>query len=332
MAQNKQVIFNVGCALSVYTETDDKIILNDLGKSANFNPVTDFLEPLFDKRNCAKNNGKYTVDQLIISHPHKDHISAIQDFNKNFQANLLTCPNDKDGQSENEKIDWDLTGIDMSDESVKTLIKMWDGRNLPLQSSMGIGSSAQQYIYWIPPKVVGDTSELLSESYANNISLLTVYRINGHTTLLPGDLQKEGLKHILKNDYHDADGHGSASNGSLKNILLKHRVCILVAPHHGLRSAFSIELFDAMNKKKTRCLNIISEKKNNSDDNRDVDSRYSSADYCDGDNNLESGNGQTPNYQRKTSEGHICIDYRNGSVPQFTIIQDNDMLIEWFCN
>ena len=124
--------------------------------------------------------------------------------------------------------------------------------------------------------------------------------------------------------------HRDAASESLKSLLSKHRVCTLIAPHHGLKSAFSTDLFNVIYSKKTRCLNVISEKKNNPDENRTVDSRYSSADFCDGDNNLDSGNGSTPNYQRKTSEGHICVDYSNGSSPQYLIVKNTDELIKWF--
>ena len=103
----KQVIFNVGGALSTYTEFDDKKLLIDLGKSTDFNPITDFLLPLYNQRNAKKSiyaTDKYFIDQLIISHPHRDHLSAITDFNTNFYPDLLTCPNDNEGMPEGHKI------------------------------------------------------------------------------------------------------------------------------------------------------------------------------------------------------------------------------------
>lgn len=330
MLKNRQVVFNVGGALSVYTETDNKIVINDLGKSDSFNPVIDFMLPLFKKRNSKKEDNKYKVDQLIISHLHKDHISAITDFYQYFSPDLLTCPNDKHNQPTDEILNWELLNIDTDDESVKTIKEMWENRRPPLTTSINIGANAEQNIFWIPPKIVESTNALRNESYANNTSLLSVYRINGHTVLLPGDLQKEGIKHLLENDYHDYENHRSAARETLKNILTKHRVCVLVAPHHGLESAFSVDLFQIMYSGKTRCLNIISEKINNPDENRNVDSRYSSQIYCDGDNNLLSTNNSPNNYQRKTSGGHICIDYSDGFRPKFTIIQETDELMNWF--
>lgn len=329
---HRQVIFNVGGALSVYTETDNKKIINDLGKSDKFNPITDFLAPLFDKRKIAKSNGKYNIDQLIISHPHKDHMSAIEEFNESFSADLITCPNSNvktDGdyeQPECELVNWNGNGMcDSKDSSLNELKQMIDDRSLPLRVVL---DNMKQYIYWIPPQFVEEDDTLNKESYANNISLLTVYRINGHLVVLPGDLQKEGLAHILEADYHGRKGHGVMI--SLKTVLDRDPVSVLIAPHHGLNTSFSIELFDSMKGGKTKCLNIVSEKVNNPDENRTVDGRYAQEKYCEGKNNLESGNGSDSNYMRKTSGGHICIDYSDSNLPKFYIISDADELIDWW--
>jgi mRNA degradation ribonuclease J1/J2 len=90
----KQVVFNVGGALSTYIEFDENTLMVDIGKSDSFNPIIDFLLPLYKKSNRRKyslDNTKYYISQLIISHPHNDHISAIEDFNKYFYPELLTC-------------------------------------------------------------------------------------------------------------------------------------------------------------------------------------------------------------------------------------------------
>lgn len=77
----KTIIFNVGSAFSAYVENAEKKIVIDLGTGNNFSPVNDFLIPLFDKRQEAKGqDGRYSINQLIISHPHNDHISDIEDF------------------------------------------------------------------------------------------------------------------------------------------------------------------------------------------------------------------------------------------------------------
>lgn len=100
-------------------------------------------------------------------------------------------------------------------------------------------------------------------------------------------------------------------------------VDFLVCPHHGLRSSFSTELFDAMKDGKTKKLNIVSEK-SATDDKRNVDSRYSSTDYCEGDNNLSTEENIV--CQRKTSQGHIFID-DDGTV---TVESDIKKIIDKF--
>lgn len=66
-------------------------------------------------------------------------------------------------------------------------------------------------------------------------------------------------------------------------------------------------------------MNIIPEKSLSSDDVRTVDSRYSTSEYCKGNNNLSTKD--KPVYQRKTSNGHIYIN-ENGDVEVLTDITD----------
>lgn len=314
----KQVIFNVGGALATYTEIDDKKIIVDIGKSEDFNPVIDFLLPLFEKRKNKKSKeepSKFYIDQLILSHPHNDHIACIKDFDESFYVELLTCPHNNDDMSkdeearEKEKVNWELFE---KNDNLDYLRKMFKGRRPPLVESY----KDKQFIYYLQPKVVEDSEDLNSaENYPNNISISTFFIINGHRIYLPGDIQKNGMKELLEKKFH-------------LRKKLEAGVDILIAPHHGLRSSFSAEMFKSMKNGKTRCLNIISEKPN-TDDSRNVDSRYSSSDYCSGENNL--GTKDEPSYQIKTSHGHIFIDYSQRDNPKIEIISDVDELIKRFC-
>lgn len=311
----KQVIFNVGGALSTYTEFDDKKLIIDLGKSQDFNPIIDFLLPLYKRRQSKKSNyaeDKYFIDQLIISHPHRDHLSAITDFNTYFHPDLLTCPNDNEGMPEGHKINWSLVGNE-EEEWMKTLKEMLIGRNPPLRTT----SDQNEFIYYLPAENVEKDKVLSVESYCNNISIATFLIVNNYRVFLPGDLQKAGVEKIIEN------------NHLLKNKL-KGGVDVLIAPHHGLKSSFSTVLFDNMKDKKTNSLNIVSEKPNNPKEPRDVDTRYSSSDYCQGNNNLTGGNGIDKCYQVKTSRGHVFIDYSNKNHPKFEIITDIKELLKKF--
>lgn len=305
----KQVIFNVGGALSTYLEFDNNTLLIDMGKSDEFNPINDFLLPLYNKRNSkisSYSNSKYHIDQCIISHPHNDHISSIQDFDKYFHPEYITCPNDNQGQDEKFKINWEL--IDDND-NVRTLRNMLKNRYPPLVSV----NEQNEFIFYILPKTVENNTELSNESYCNNISIAVYVNINGTKVLIPGDLQKAGMEYLINSDINFYNK-------------LREGVDILIAPHHGLRSSFSTVMFDTIKGKKTRCINIISEKPTTTDSTRQVDSRYSTGDYCEGKNNLTP----SPVYQRKTSNGHIYIDYSGYAKPFFEIITDNNTLIDRF--
>lgn len=305
----KQVIFNVGGAFSSYIEFDNKKLLIDIGKSQDFNPIIDFLFPVYVRENNEKSDfsqGKFRIDQLIISHPHNDHISSIKDFDKYFHPDLLTCPNNNDGMPEGHKINWEL--FEQS-ENIEKLKQMLVGRHPPLRTTC----DQNEFIYYIPAEDCEYTPLLANESYCNNISIVVFLIVNQHRIFFPADIQKEGMIELLKRNFN------------LRNKL-KGGVDVLIAPHHGLRSSFSTEMFAEMKDKKTNRLNVVSEKVN-TNDNREVDSRYSTYDYCEGNNNI---GGTDNHYQVKTSRGHILIDYSNVSAPSFEIITDNTELIEKF--
>lgn len=303
----KVVVFNVGAALSAYVETDNKKIMIDLGKSTDFSPVNDFLLPLYKKREEEKySEDKYYLSQVFISHPHQDHISDLSELDKHFYIDLYTTPNDltKGFDAHRKNVNWDFVD-DPDSADVKKVKEVYKGRQLPLRvcipSKMTLG-------YMYPGEVEGNET-LTNESYTNNISLV-LYIHAGYKILFAADVQKEGMKQLLEDDKE-----------LKKKIGLG--VDFLVCPHHGLRSSFSTELFGAMKDGKTKKLNIVSEK-SATDDKRNVDSRYSSTDYCEGDNNLSTEGNIV--CQRKTSQGHIFID-DDGTV---TVENDIKKIIDKF--
>ena len=168
----KLAILNLGRALSSYIEVSGKKVVIDLGSGNDFSPVNDFLVPLFKKKSYEKRNNKYLIDQVILSHPHKDHISDLAEFDKHFFMNLYTTPNDLSKESEKRKnVNWSMVDDSQSDE-VKKLRELYKGRQLPLRvcdNSMTIG-----YIY---PLDVEENKTLASESYTNNISIAVLYTL-----------------------------------------------------------------------------------------------------------------------------------------------------------
>lgn len=297
----KIVLFNVGGALSAFAVLNSKSIVVDLGRSDEFSPVSDFLIPLARRGRFSKGlnqitRDKYVIDQLLLSHLDRDHISDYNLFRQYFHAEYMTCPNDNSTQDNEFKVNRNLLGqaselrgmvlADMSARSAALLNPYGMSAANPLVSTV-----PEISIHYILPTTCEARSEL-STAYANNISIVVVVAVGPKTLLLPGDILKAGMAYLIENDH------------TFANLLLRDGVDYLVAPHHGLETAFSDRLFQSIKNGKTR-LNVISEKVRNEDsqENRsDIDGRYYSANYASADNALRQCG-------VKTSKGHLVIDF-----------------------
>lgn len=318
----KIVIFNVGGALSAYGEFDDKKFIIDLGKSADFSPVDDFLVPLSKKNHFAEikfeGQDKLYIDQLFLSHLDRDHISDYKTYRDIFYSNFMTSPNDNSQQQEQFKINRLSLGVEnefrscVLDDMLKRTTYL---PFMPVMSSENPLISIVEGIslFYINPKEC-ETNIELNTSYANNISLVLFLKVGDKTVLFPGDILKSGMKFLIDNCIE------------FKTLLENEGIDYLVAPHHGLQTSFSQVLFATMKGNKTR-LNIISEKVRNGDSNEnrsDVDGRYYMEEYSTGENSLN---------QRavKTSGGHIVIDFDTPETDIKKYIDIEDVINE-FCN
>lgn len=313
----KIVIFNVGGALSCYAEFNDKKALIDLGASQEFSPVDNFLIPLskngkFSIGSDSFSSGKFVLDQLFLSHLDNDHISDYVKFRKKFHPGYMTCPNDNETQDNIFRIIINFfTGENEARKFVLADMKIRTANvpNNPYGMSPSnplVSTIPEIKLFYIRPTDCG-TDESLKSGYANNISLVLFVQVGNKTLLVPGDILKEGMKCLIEN------------NTTFKNFISTAGIDYLIAPHHGLQTSFSEELFSNMAGNKTR-LNIISEKVRvaDSDENRsDVDTRYYSSDYSSGDNTLRQN-------AVKTSLGHIVIDFKTTEteIKQYQNIED----------
>ncbi len=319
----KIVIFNVGGALSCYAHFNDKRVVIDLGASSEFSPVDDFLIPLAENQSFIKaaalgKPNHYYIDQLFLSHLDNDHISDYEKFREKFHPNYMTCPNENERQDNIFKIVKDFfTGESKVRKSVLSDMNL---RTPDKPNSYGMSPSnplvsiiPEISLFYIRSNICQSDPDLNS-GYANNISLVLFIRVGNKTLLMPGDILKEGMKYLIVNNVMDSN-----NREQFKTIISQNGIDYLVAPHHGLQTSFSEDLFSSMAGNKTR-LNIISEKEReeDSDENRsDVDSRYYSTDYSTGENTLEQN-------AVKTSMGHIFIDFETNEteIKQYSDIQD----------
>ena len=302
---NKIIIFNVWWALSSYIEIWWWKAIIDLWKNWDFSPIHDFLLPLFKIKKYTKENEKFYIDQLFLSHLDSDHISDYLEFKKFFYPKYLTCPNSHNKQDEvlnvNKQLLWEENEI--RNIILKDMTSEWK-RQPPLWISDAFQQNAK--MFFIPPKKCEKIKEL-NMHYANNISLSIFIRYNNYTIYFPWDIQKEWMEYLILN------------NNWYKSFLNNNKINFLIAPHHWLSTSFPQIFFNVIKWNKTD-LNIISEKTRSSDNNEnrsDVDKRYYDSTYSTWQNQLKQN-------WIKTSLWHIIIDLETWNIAQYK--DSNDAL------
>lgn len=274
-------LFNVGRGLCAFIRTPlNQGILIDCGSSEDFSPVDFIKDNIFPRLDECKGR-KFA--QIVISHPHVDHFSDINLlFPKEAKENilnpyLLTCPHNK---SNDEALNWKrVENPKETQEIVERYKDTYKERSLPLQTipfdSPRTVPNLEYGIFYIRPPVCEGIYPTDNLKYTNSTSLIVYLRYGYHTILFPGDMPSEAMKWILdenkgfekrytKFDRAFAEGsiwHRETSNQpSLKKLFSERGLTILVAPHHGLESGFSADLYDALRDGKPNLV-IISEKR-----------------------------------------------------------------------
>ena len=328
MSQRSHIwIFNVGRRLCVFIRTGlNQGIMYDFGSSDEFRP-SEFLKeniiPYLDKYR------KYALAQTIISHPHADHISNIgclieQDKTPSiFYSSLHSCPHDKrQGSAQLEALDWGrIKNPKGSEGNVELYKSLYEKRTLPLQtiryeSDRSI-PNLEYGLYYVRPPVVSEMFPNNDLEYGNGTSLVVFYRHGFDTLLLPGDINPNALKCLLdeksgfEKRYTCFDGRQAAAHPSwhersgnqppLKTLLDTHGLSILLAPHHGLKSGFSQDLYSAIKDGKPGLVGI-SEKRHLSETDGQVDPFYQST---------QGGKGQRVTIDGKEQQ-NVSVSTRNG--------------------
>ncbi|NPV51797.1 MAG: hypothetical protein HPY60_11475 [Candidatus Methanofastidiosum sp.] len=348
-------IFNVGRGLYIFVRTAlNQGMIYDFGSSEDFKP-TEFLEkhiiPYLSKyKNC-------NLAQTIISHPHADHITDIKclmntSYEKSqFYAFLHTCPHDKtDGSAKPEAVNFNrIKNPKGSEENINIYKSLYKNRRLPLQticydSTISI-PNLEYGIYYVRPPVVNEIYPDNDQEYGNGLSIVFFYRHGFHTLLVPGDINPEPLKYLLDEDeglekrytifdrrqatlhpnWHDT----SSDQPSLKSLLSKHGLSILVAPHHGLESGFSEDLYNSLKDGKPGLV-VLSEKRHLSDTDGKVKSFYRTSDGAKGQKVFVDGK-QEVRYSVSTINGHhiLILFQGTGGVPEVYLEKNPETLLKY---
>jgi hypothetical protein len=320
-------IFSVGRGISIFIRNPlNQGIMYDFGSSEDFRP-SEFL-----KKNIIPHLDKYKgcpLAQTIVSHPHADHITDIgctrepNDEKSPFYASLHTCPHHKiEGAAKPEAINWKRIKNPKGNENNIDIYKsLYQNRKLPLQTiqydSMRSIPNLEYGLYYVRPPIVEDLLPDNDQEYGNGTSMILYYRHGNHTALFTGDLNPDTFKLLLDEGegmekrytifdrrqslLHPTWHKMSDDQPSLKTKLGATGLSILVAPHHGLQSGFSEDLYRAMKDEKPDLV-VISEKRHLSDKDGKVEPYYQTENGAKGQKVMIDGK----------EEDRYCVSTRNG--------------------
>jgi len=216
------VCWDVQHGSSTYIKTPNKKhILQDLGtgkyknKDEHFSPLN-YLKDNWDVKR---------LDEVIITHPHKDHIKDIKNFNK-LSPLVFTRPRDLS----KEEI---MEGVREKDKSLfEEYFKIDEDYNASVHSDEDLENTANTGGASIWPFF----PQTCSISKINDCSIVTVVSYADSKVVIPGDNESASWEALLERD----DFRSAISDAD-----------ILIAPHHGRKSAFYPDLFDYFEPKLT---------------------------------------------------------------------------------
>jgi len=209
------VVWDVNHGNAIWIQTPNgKDVLLDCG----CNGTTDFSPAIH-----LESEGR-TIDYLIVSHPHTDHIQDIENIADYNKPSMLRRP----------KIDLDKI-LEANPEGDEELIRSYynfqktygspvSDEDNPEYESWGGGVSFHNF------EPNGDDSNI------NNLGVVTFINYGGFTLLCPGDIQERGWKRLL-------------NQNNFINWLRKTN--FLIASHHGREEGFYDEIFEYFKPKLT---------------------------------------------------------------------------------
>ena len=210
---------NHGSAAHVSTPNNTHIAV-DLG-TGTYEDSSQPFSPLLH----LKNSGIAQLDEVILTHPHRDHLDDIFNFDE-LSPRVLVRPKHLTRQeilAGNKSTDRKV--IDKYFEIDARYSHPVPGSNDPEASANNGGVVIQRFTPTSSPR-----------DNLNNHSVVTLFAFARSKLLLPGDNEPSSWEELLKRDDFRSAVIGTD---------------ILVAPHHGRASGYSDLLFDYVSPKLT---------------------------------------------------------------------------------
>ncbi len=213
---NRIWIFDVehGAMVFVRSSAGPTLVL-DCGKAQFFSPTRYICA---NELTDAERNSAYPITQLVVSHPHDDHIEDIDEFTKRLKPQITY----------RQQYDW----TDVKAQSGG------DYLNLDRWSSFQAAyNQPVPQVYWGPVQFshkylsVAQAQSLNQSKYINNSSIVTVVQIGSFKLTFPGDLEADGWEALLNWEVFREAISGTS---------------VFVTSHHGHSSGYTPRIFEAM--------------------------------------------------------------------------------------
>lgn len=294
-------IFSVGRGNAAFVRSAlNQGFLLDIGSGEEFDPIPFLRSKILPHLDAYVPGKPSRVAQAVLSHPHLDHIRgcAVLAEDSPLYPSLLTCPHDRTSDTiADESVNWKRVKNPVgSDATISAYRSLYQKRCLPLQTilfnSKRYVPNLEYGVFYIRPPVCEQLHESDDNKYVNATSIMFYLRHGNQSILFPGDMTPEGMSYILGEGAgsekrftrfspqealtHPEWHNKSGGQPSLKSLLQQYGLTVLVAPHHGLESCFSSDLYRSMRDGKPGLV-VISEKRKTDSSEGTVDSRYQSS-------------------------------------------------------
>ncbi len=340
-------IFNVGRGNAAFVRTGlNHGFVIDMASSDEFSPA-EFIKETFTKKLSKYKDSR--IAQALLSHPHRDHIQDCEYLKdgKPLHPKLLTCPHDK---QIGEEVDWDRFKDDRdgSAELLQTYRDLFKKRTPPLQtilyeSNTRLASTLEYGLYYLRPPTCHELHPEDDNKYGNACSIMLYLRYGVNTILFPGDMTPEGMERILDDgkgvekrftifkpnfsEEHPGWHQETSDQPGLGTLLDEYGLSILVAPHHGLESCFSQELYDAMKDGQPQLV-VISEKRHTRPQDGEIHDDYRGNEGASG-LYVWKEDKREKTYSLSTVNGHHILIVLNGTgMPKVYAEKDPNDLLE----
>lgn len=282
---SRVIIFDVDHGFCAFVKSSTgRTLMIDCGRKENFSPPVYVIE---------NELGGERLTELLISHPHNDHIEDIESITSKLPPLIL----------HRQYYNWEALKDGDGDYSNLDHYVQWQATyNVPA-SPVNWGDVDIRIFSLSPARAYA----LNQTNWVNNSGIVVVVTINGTTYtekfVFGADVESDGWIELLKNPAFREAVQGA---------------WFYVASHHGHTSGFSTELYDAMGRPFLNLISVTS-------GDEHVDARYGSNEFAIG----TQVSGKTRYSLTTRTDGSIFIDV-NGAG-QFTVytlaLADNDGVV-----